>query len=189
MILGGIETMTVEENQFTIIKKLDIQQVLDICEREKRKTRIKKMANLSLNWYEVKIPSNIIKNVFLPHHPRCQLSFIPRMCTHLFNNLELVPKHGATVEDTCQLLKRIEKRYSQKRSKCFETIKNYDGKNIGHIVLSQVPIRSFPRHKKIRMREPGLISIDGFHRLVSLFYPKKINFDYVICCLASFDKI
>lgn len=183
------------ENQYTVIRKLNLAQILDTLQREKTHSiqgtskELEKISKGVSNWYEVKIPLNLIKNVILQYHPRCQLSFIPRICTHFFNDLEIVPKHGATVEETCQLLNKLEKEYGIKRSKCLDLIKNYNGKNIGHIILSQLPIGSIPRHKKIQMSNIGLIQIDGFHRLLSLFYPKKINVDFVTCYLASLNKI
>ncbi len=44
---------------------------------------LKKISKIA-NWYDVKIPNNVIKNIILLHHPRCQLCFFPRMLTHNF---------------------------------------------------------------------------------------------------------
>ena len=181
-------------DQITIIKKLKFEELVNGINRERTNPikepypLLKKITKICNNWYEAKIPEALIKNVILQHHPRCQLPFISRMLTHFYNNGELVPKYGATVEETCKRLKKLEKQYKQSRPKCFQLIKNYDIKNFGHVILTQIPIPTFKRHKKIKWNSTSLIQFDGLHRLLSLYYPKKINFEYVNCFLASPDE-
>jgi len=180
-------------DQIVIIKKLKFEELIDAIKAERPNEinlpyiGLKKISKIA-SWYDAKIPSNLIKKVILLHHPRCQLSFFPRMLTHLYNNAELVPKYGATVEETCKKIEKFEKQYSQRRSKCCQLIKNYNGKNYGHVLLSKFPSPFLKRHKKIRWNSSSLLQIDGAHRLLSLYYPKKLNFEYVNCFLASIDK-
>ena len=110
------------------------------------------------------------------------------MLTHLHNKNELVPKHGATVEETYNRLKKFEKYYEQKRPKCIQTIKKFNGKNFRPIILTQPPMNFVKRSKKLRWKSNNLIIYDGFHRILSLYYPKKINFDYVTCFIALNDE-
>ncbi len=150
--------------------------------------QLKRIAKIA-QWYEARVSNDIIKNVILTHHPRCQLSFFPRMLTHLYNKAELVPKYGATVEETYNRLKKFEKYYGQKRPKCIQSIKKYNDKNFRPIILTQIPMNFMIRHRKLRLKSDNLIQYDGSHRLLSLYYPKKINFDYVKCFIAMVDKI
>lgn len=182
------------KDQIIIIKKLEFEELIDAIRRERPNyiqefgNRLDKITKVANNWYEAKISNVVINNVILPYHPRCQLSFFPRMLTHIHNQGELVPKYGMTVEETYHRLKQFEKQYNQRRSKCLQLIKKSNGKDLGHIILSQIPIHSIQRHKKIRWNSTSLIHLDGFHRLLSLYYPKKIKFDYVNCFLASIDE-
>ena len=179
--------------QIIKIKKLKFEELIDTIKKERPKEidlpyiGLKKISKIA-NWYEVKIPNNVIKNIILLHHPRCQLCFFPRMLTHLYNNAELVPKYGATIEKTIKRLEKFQKKYGQRRSKCHQLIKNYNGKNLDHILLSDFPIPFLKRHKKIKWDSTSLLQIDGAHRLLSLYYPKKINFEYVNCFLATIDE-
>jgi len=181
-------------NQIIITKKLEFTELIDALKKEKQKSvkepykGLRRVTEIAPFWYEAKVPEIVIKNVILPYHPRCHLPFFPRMLTHIYNNDDLVPKCGATVEETCIRLKKIEKRYIQKRSKCVQSIKNWNEKDFGHIILTQIPITSLKRHKKIRWNYTSLIHFDGSHRLMSLYYPKKIHFDYIDCFLASNDE-
>ena len=110
------------------------------------------------------------------------------MLSHVFNQTEVVTKKEMTVEKTSIKLKKIEKEYEKLRPKCFQTSKNYHGKNFGHIILTQIPINSIKRHKMINWNSTSLIQFDGFHRLLSLYFPKKIKFNYIDCFLASVDE-
>jgi len=181
------------KDQIIIIKKIEYEEIISSLKRDgispnKRTYYDLKRITKIAQWYEAKVSNDIIKNVILKHHPRCQLSFFPRMLTHLYNKAELVPKYGATVEETYNRLKKFEKYYSQKRPKCIQTIKKYNSKNLRPIVLTQIPMNFLTRNKKIKRKSNNLIQLDGFHRLLSLYYPKKINFDYVKCFIALIDE-
>ncbi len=178
-------------DKIIITKKIEYDEIMTTFEpdgmnkKEQRYFHRNKIHDVQ--WYEAKIPNNIIKNVILSHHPRCQLSFFPRMLTHLHNKNEMISKHGATVEETCNRLQKFKKYYEQKRLKCIKIIKNYNTKNFRPIILTQIPINS-RRQKKIRQKSNNLICYDGLHRLLSLYYPEKINFDYVKCFIAVSDE-
>jgi len=180
------------KDQIIITKQIEFEEIIASFKsdgpslEEQRYFHRNRITN-NIQWYEAKVSEDIIKNVILIHHPRCQLSFFPRMLTHLYNKAELVPKHGATVEETCNRLEKFEKYYEQKRPKCIQTIKEYNSKNFRPIVLTQIPM-NFRIHKKMRWKSSDLIHYDGFHRLLSLYYPKKINFDYLKCFIALRDS-
>jgi len=181
------------KDQIIITKKIEYEEIISSYKRDgtsptKRLcNELKRIAEIA-QWYEAKISNDIIKNVVLLHHPRCQLSFFSRVLTHLYNKAELVPKYGATVEETSNRLKKFEKYYGRKRPKCIQSIKKYKGKNFRPIILTQTPMNFVGRNKKLRWKSNNLIQLDGSHRLLSLYYPKKINFDHVKCFIAFNDE-
>ena len=176
------------KDQIIITKKIECEEIISSVGLTKRGINNLKRVTKIAQWYEAKVSNDLIKNVILTHHPRCQLSFFPRMLTLLYNKAELVPKYGATVEETYNRLKKFEKYYGQKRPKCIQTIKKYNGKNFRPFFLTQIPMNFNRRHRKLRWKSNNLIQYDGFHRLLSLYYPKKINCDYVKCFVALIDE-
>lgn len=186
-------TKNPSKDQIIITKKIEYEEIISSIKRDGISTKKRGINNLKkvtkiAQWYEAKVSNDLIKNVILVHHPRCQLSFFPRMLTHLYNKAELVPKYGATVEETYNRLKKFEKYYGQKRPKCIQSIKKYNDKNFRPIILTQIPMNFMIRHRNLRLKSDNLIQYDGSHRLLSLYYPKKINFDYVKCFVALIDK-
>jgi len=192
-VLKGNKVKIPRMQEIIITKKLQFDEVIEGLKKDGIKLnnppkKLEKVSKIASYWYEAKISDPVIRNVLLMHHPRCNLSFLPRLLTHLYNNSELVPKCGATVEETYKKLKKFEKHFVQRRSKCIQKIKNFSDKNFGHVVLTHIPITLFHRHKKLVWNSTSLIHFDGSHRLLSLYYPEKTHFDYIDCFLASNDE-
>jgi len=194
LLKKGDSIQVPKKDQIIITKKLHLEEVIETINGEgishvrEPPVKLEKVTKVARCWYEAKISDSVIRKIILQHHPRCKLAFFPRVITHLYNDAELVPKSGATVEETIKKLKKYEKKFIHKRSKCIQHIKHLNGKNFGHVILTQIPIKSLHRHKTIEWNFNGLIHFEGSHRLLSLYYPKKIHFDYIDCFLASTDK-
>jgi len=50
-------------------------------------------------WIKAKISSDVVNNVVLPSHPRCQLSFIARMKHRIKHDFSFIPNTGLTMEE------------------------------------------------------------------------------------------
>lgn len=77
-------------------------------------------------------------------------------------------------------MEKLSPRIAKKHNDCFEIIKFFNGRKFPPIYLSAFPLINLSSQKFLQQHTKSqLISLDGFHRLLSLLYPISIDFDFI----------
>jgi len=137
------------------------------------------------SWIKAKISSDVVNKIVLTSHPRCKISFFARMNHRIKQDFSFIPKTGLTVEEAFDFLKKNEDEIIKKRPKCIETIRHFNSNTVGTFFLCQGPVYGIKEYDSlVGWDHSHLVKIDGLHRLLSLLYPKKIQYSFVNAYIA-----
>jgi len=161
------------------------------------------------NWYDAKISRDLVYKTILPAHTHEKdmkksskgkanslntkiksdtLYFIIKQL-YLRSRFQIVSRFGSPVEETYNHIKKHEEEFIRKCPTCVETMRHFNGKELRTIILTQKPLFTItPFNTMTRWNDSHLVLLDGFHRLLSLLYPKKIEFDYIRVCIAAHEN-
>ena len=128
-------------------------------------------ANKTLGgWILAELPLELFWEIQLPYHKD--------------KDLALVPGGRSTVKKTYLRLKRMEKKYSERNNRCYESIKYFSQNKTGTVLLSSTTTKGRDDYTLNDVRK-HLTHMDGLHRIMGTAYSlERKKYKPVSCIIA-----